>query len=79
MPRRQPATARRPAGRVPRNTLSRGQIVDAALALIDTEGLDAATMPRLAQQLGVGTMSLYRHVQDKDDLIDAESIPVAAE
>lgn len=73
MPRRQPTigTPRRQAGRVPRNTLSRAQIVDAALALIDTEGLDAATMPRLAQQLGVGTMSLYRHVQDKDDLLDA--------
>jgi AcrR family transcriptional regulator len=56
---------------VPRNTLSRARIVDAALALMDAEGLDAVTMPRLAKQLGVGTMSLYRHVDDKDDLVNA--------
>jgi TetR/AcrR family transcriptional regulator, tetracycline repressor protein len=57
--------------RVPRNTLSRAAVVDAALAMIDRDGLDALTMPRLAQHLGVGTMSLYRHVEDKDDLIAA--------
>ena len=73
MTRRQAATdsRNRPTGRVPRNTLSREAIVDAALAIIDTDGLDAATMPKVAQQLGVGTMSLYRHVEDKDDLIEA--------
>lgn len=59
------------AGRVPRNTLSRDRIVDAALALLDDDGLDALTMSRLAERLGVGTMSLYRHVDGKDDLIDA--------
>ncbi len=57
--------------RVPRNTLSRARVIDGALALIDTEGLDAVTMPRLARYLGVGTMSLYRHVDDKNDLINA--------
>jgi AcrR family transcriptional regulator len=57
--------------RVPRNTLSRARVIDGALALIDAEGLDAVTMPRLAQHLGVGTMSLYRHVEDKTDLINA--------
>ena len=65
-------TAGRPrSGRVPRNTLSRGRIVDAAVSLIDDDGLVALTMPRLAEQLGVGTMSLYRHIEDKDDLLDA--------
>lgn len=59
------------AKRVPRNTLSRARVVDGALALVDAEGLDAVTMPRLAQHLGVGTMSLYRHVDDKNDLINA--------
>jgi AcrR family transcriptional regulator len=39
--------------------------------MIDREGLDAVTMPKLAQDLGVGTMSLYRHVDNKDDLIAA--------
>lgn len=61
----------RSAGRVPRNTLSRSLVVDAALAMIDDEGLDALTMPRLAERLGVGTMSLYRHVDGKDDLVTA--------
>jgi len=73
MPRRKTTRARpeRKAGRVPRNTLSRATVVDAALAMIDREGLDGLTMPKLAQHLGVGTMSLYRHVEDKDDLIAA--------
>jgi TetR/AcrR family transcriptional regulator, tetracycline repressor protein len=63
--------ARSRAERVPRNTLSRSRIVDAALALLDADGLEAVTMPALANHLGVGTMSLYRHVKDKDDLINA--------
>jgi TetR/AcrR family transcriptional regulator, tetracycline repressor protein len=73
MPRKKPAHDRpaRTAGRVPRNTLSRAAVVDAALAMIDRDGLDAVTMPKLAQHLGVGTMSLYRHVDNKDDLIAA--------
>src|SRR4249920_3825848 len=73
MPRKPAASGspQRGAGRVPRNTLSRAGVVDAALALIDAEGLDAVTMPKVARRLGVGTMSLYRHVQDKDDLIEA--------
>ena len=56
--------------RVPRNTLSRPRIVEAALALADAQGLGALTMPALAAELGVGTMSLYRHIADKDDLLD---------
>lgn len=67
-PRQTSARSRR---RAPRNTLSRTRIVDAALTLMDDQGLDAVTMPRLAKRLGVGTMSLYRHVDDKDDLINA--------
>lgn len=62
---------KRAGRRVPRNTLSRSLIVEAALELIDTEGLEAVTMPSVARRLGVGTMSLYRHVGDKGDLIDA--------
>jgi TetR/AcrR family tetracycline transcriptional repressor len=80
MPRKQ-APGARPTwkgGRVPRNTLSRAAVVDAALAMIDRDGLDAVTMPKLAQHLGVGTMSLYRHVKDKDDLIAAVAEQVMA-
>src|SRR5918994_6086732 len=72
MAKRRAATATNTrSSRVPRNTLSRDRVVDAALALLDAEGLDALTMPSLAKYLGVGTMSLYRHVADKDDLINA--------
>ena len=68
--------SRQGSGRAPRNTLSRERIVDAALELLDDDGLDALTMARLAERLGVGTMSLYRHVDGKDDLIDAVAAQV---
>ena len=64
-------SATRRAGRAPRNTLSRDRIVEAALEVLDAEGFEAVTMPSLAKRLGVGTMSLYRHVADKADLINA--------
>ncbi|GAB2838357.1 TetR/AcrR family transcriptional regulator [Actinocorallia aurea] len=51
-----------------RSGLSVPKIVAAALELADTEGLDAVSMRRVAEQLGVGAMSLYRHVPGKDDL-----------
>jgi TetR/AcrR family transcriptional regulator, tetracycline repressor protein len=57
--------------RVPRGTLNRERTVTAALELLDEEGLDALSMPRLAHRLGVGTMSLYSHFKGKDDLLDA--------
>jgi AcrR family transcriptional regulator len=69
--RHAPTTASKRTSRVPRNTLARDRVVEAALALLDAEGLDAVTMPALAKRLGVGTMSLYRHVAGKDDLINA--------
>jgi len=68
----------RAPGRVPRNTLSRARIVEAALQLFDTEEFDAVTMPAVAKHLGVGTMSLYRHVADKDDLVNAVAESVLA-
>lgn len=56
-------------GRPPR--LTREQVARAALAFIDRYGLDELSMPRLARELGVGTMTLYGYVQDKDELLDA--------
>jgi DNA-binding transcriptional regulator YhcF (GntR family) len=50
--------------------LSRGRIVVAAIAVADREGLDALSMRRVAVELDVATMSLYRHVRDKDDLLN---------
>ncbi|MGE2726870.1 TetR/AcrR family transcriptional regulator [Mycolicibacterium pulveris] len=49
--------------------LSRERIVAAAIALADADGLGALSMARLAERLGCGTMSLYRHVANKDELV----------
>lgn len=50
--------------------LTREQIVNAAIALVDREGLSALSMRALAADLGVGPMSLYYHVPDKFALED---------
>jgi len=51
-------------------SLSRGEIVDAAIAVADAEGADAISMRRIAQVLRSGTMSLYWHVANKEHLLD---------
>ncbi|MFF9507783.1 TetR/AcrR family transcriptional regulator [Streptomyces sp. NPDC014724] len=45
------------------------RIVRAGIVVADTEGLDALSMRRVAMELGTGTMSLYRHVASKGDLV----------
>ncbi|WP_419998849.1 TetR/AcrR family transcriptional regulator C-terminal domain-containing protein [Streptomyces boninensis] len=50
--------------------LTRTRIVDAAVALLDEEGIDRLTMRRLAERLDVVAPSLYWHVDTKDDVID---------
>jgi AcrR family transcriptional regulator len=49
--------------------LGRAVLVGAAVALADAEGIAALSMRRLAAELGVGPMALYRHVPDKDELL----------
>jgi AcrR family transcriptional regulator len=71
------ATAGRDAP--PRQPLSRERVVRAAMALADAGGIDALTMRRLGDELGVEAMSLYRHVANKDDLIDGMTDAVFAE
>jgi AcrR family transcriptional regulator len=51
--------------------LSRARVCQEALALVDAEGPEALSMRRLGARLGVEAMSLYRHVRDKADLINA--------
>jgi AcrR family transcriptional regulator len=58
--------ARRPA---PSRELTRERIVRAAIAVADAEGMTELSMRRIAAELGVATMSLYRHVPGKDDLV----------
>lgn len=53
-----------------RTPLSRERVLDAAIALIDERGIDALSMRKLGQELGVEAMSLYNHVHGKDDLLD---------
>jgi DNA-binding transcriptional regulator YhcF (GntR family)/AcrR family transcriptional regulator len=60
-----PARARGGADR----PLSIDQIVAAAIAIADAEGMTAVSMRRLATELGAAPMSLYRHVSDKQDLL----------
>lgn len=57
------------ATRGPRPALRLDRIVRQAIAIADAEGLAALSMQRLAKQLGAGTMSLYRHVPGKDELV----------
>ncbi|WP_027341458.1 TetR/AcrR family transcriptional regulator [Hamadaea tsunoensis] len=49
---------------------SRARITQVAVEIADREGLEAATMRRIGQELGTGAMSLYRYVPKRDDLID---------
>ncbi|MGN6334182.1 MAG: TetR/AcrR family transcriptional regulator [Motilibacteraceae bacterium] len=51
--------------------LSRELIRDAALAIVDAEGLTALSMRRLAQELGVQAASLYSHYRNRDEVLDA--------
>src|SRR3954447_23901273 len=54
-----------------RERLSRDRILDAAVALAREDGPDALSMRRIATELDVWPMSLYRHFRDKDELLDA--------
>lgn len=53
-----------------RNALDTQRVVQAALRLIDGEGVAALTMRRLGQDLGVEAMSLYAHVRGREDLLE---------
>ncbi|TDW37099.1 TetR family transcriptional regulator [Rhizobium azibense] len=50
--------------------LSRERIVATAVELLDAQGIDGLTMRRLADRLGSGVMSLYWHVDNKEDVFD---------
>jgi AcrR family transcriptional regulator len=53
-----------------RRPLTRERILHVGLRLIDEQGLEAFTMRKLAQELGVDPMSLYRHFENKEALLD---------
>ena len=59
--------------------LDRDQILAAAVALADREGLEVVSMRRLGRELGVQAMSLYNHVPNKDAILDGMVERVLAE
>src|SRR5689334_25423292 len=61
---------REPPTRGPKPGLELGGIVAAAIKLADAQGLGELSMRKVAQELGVGTMSLYRYVPGKAELLD---------
>ncbi|NED94263.1 TetR/AcrR family transcriptional regulator [Phytoactinopolyspora alkaliphila] len=68
-----------PPTRGPKPGLSVAKIVETAVRIADEEGLAAVSMRRVAEELGFTTMSLYRYVSSKDDLLelmqDAAAVP----
>jgi AcrR family transcriptional regulator len=58
------------AGRAPWGSISRDDIVDAAITTVEAGGYKEMSIRSLAADLGVAPMSLYRHIRDKDDLLN---------
>jgi AcrR family transcriptional regulator len=55
--------------REPEQELTRERVVCTAIAIADAEGLPALSMRRVADDLGIATMSLYRYVPGKEELV----------
>jgi AcrR family transcriptional regulator len=62
-----------------RRALDVDTIVETALRIADAEGVDAVSMRRIASELRVGTMSLYHHVADKEELLELMADATSAE
>jgi AcrR family transcriptional regulator len=54
----------------PRIPLSRDRVLSAAVTLADQDGIESLSMRKLAQEFGVVPMALYKHVANKDDMLD---------
>src|SRR4051794_1424882 len=77
--RRERAAERRERHRVRGRALDVETIVETALRIADEQGVEAVSMRRIASELRVGTMSLYHHVADKDELLELMADTVSAE
>ncbi|MFF3920468.1 TetR/AcrR family transcriptional regulator [Streptomyces sp. NPDC001852] len=60
---------REPSQKGPKRILSLGRIVDTAVTVADADGIGAISMSRIAKELNSSTMSLYRYVSAKDELL----------
>ena len=56
--------------RGPKPSLTHDRIAEAAIEIADAQGIDAVSMRRLAERLGVATMALYRYVESKGDVFE---------
>jgi AcrR family transcriptional regulator len=65
--------SRQPGRRTAARRVTLDAIVDAAAALIETEGFEALTMRRIAEECGVGVMTLYGYVRTKEEILGALS------
>jgi TetR/AcrR family transcriptional regulator, tetracycline repressor protein len=59
--------------------IRRDAVVEASLRIIDTEGLDALSLPRLAREFNVQAPSLYHHFEDKAEILKAVARAVVVE
>lgn len=72
--------AKRPTARTKRRTpLTRERVLRAAISFADESGIEALTMRRLGEALGVEAMSLYKHAANKDDILGGIVDLVASE
>lgn len=56
--------------RAPWGSISREEIIQAAVGIVEAGGYEDMSIRNLAAQLGISPMALYRHIRDKDDLLD---------
>ncbi|CAM5682805.1 TetR family transcriptional regulator [Streptomyces avidinii] len=70
---------RQEAAHTQRIPLNRERVLRAAVALADATGIDALSMRRLAQELDVVPMALYKHVANKEELLDGMADAVVGE
>jgi AcrR family transcriptional regulator len=63
----------------PRTPLNRERVLRTAIELADRQGVDGLSMRRLSAELGVVPMALYKHVANKDELLDAMINAIVAE
>lgn len=57
--------------RLRRNALNKDLIIDAAMRVVDSEGVGALTIRRIADELGASPMGLYGHVRTRDEILEA--------
>ncbi|GLY32465.1 TetR/AcrR family transcriptional regulator [Kineosporia sp. NBRC 101731] len=74
-----PVRASRRSSPGPNRSFSRSQITAAAIRIADAEGLEAASMRRIAADIGAGAMTLYRYVPHREDLVELMIDEVAGE